>query len=236
MPRDSPARPQVPPPPAPTPTWTAERAAWAEGWVRVAGVDEAGRGPLAGPVVAAAAILPREAELPGVLDSKCLDAAAREALYEVIRDRAIAWAVAVVDVEEIDRVNILRATHAAMSRALAQIEPLPCGALVDGMPVTGLPCPHRAIVDGDALSVSIAAASILAKVTRDRLMVDLDERYPGYGFARHKGYCTPAHFAALRRLGPSPIHRRSFAPVAAYFSGQTTLALDDERDAAPPGG
>ncbi|HEU4753561.1 MAG TPA: ribonuclease HII [Armatimonadota bacterium] len=195
------------------PGWDWERRARAEGWERVAGVDEAGRGPLAGPVVAAAVILPPGRELEGLRDSKCLPLSARERLYDCIVDDALGWAVEAVAPEEIDRVNILRATHLAMARALASLDPPPHGALVDGLPVRDLGCPHHAIVDGDALCCSIAAASILAKVTRDRLMVELDAQYPGYGFARHKGYGTPEHLLALRRLGPSPCHRRSFRPV-----------------------
>jgi ribonuclease HII len=213
----------------PAPTWEWEARLWEKGWTAVAGVDEAGRGPLAGPVVAAAVVLPREIELTGVHDSKRLDAAERERIYEAIRECAVCWSVAVVDHQEIDRINILRATHAAMAQALAALEPTPHGALVDGLPVQGLPCPHQAIVSGDALCVSIAAASILAKVSRDRIMVDLDEHYPGYGFARHKGYSTPEHLAALSELGPSPCHRRSFRPVALLTEGPLSLFAEDDR-------
>jgi len=183
----------------------------------VAGVDEAGRGPLAGPVVAGAVIFPARVRLPGVADSKCLSAAARESAYELVIRKASAWAVVAVEVEQIDRINILRATHEAMAAALRALDPAPDGALVDGLPVAGLPCPHHAVVDGDALCVSIAAASIIAKVTRDRLMCELDLVYPGYGFARHKGYGTREHLAALKELGPSPCHRRSFRPVAELY-------------------
>jgi len=214
------------PKPTPEPTWEWERRAQDDGWTLVAGVDEAGRGPLAGPVVAAAVILRADSAPAGVRDSKCLTAAEREAAYAAVVGGALAWAVAVAEPEEIDRLNILRATEAAMARALAALAPGPCGALVDGRPVRGLPCPHRAIVDGDALSVSIAAASVVAKVTRDRLMADLDAAHPGYGFARHKGYCTPSHFRALERLGPCAIHRRSFAPIARYFAAQGALPLE----------
>ncbi len=196
------------------PDWEWEFRLRTEGWKIIAGVDEAGRGPLAGPVVAAAVVLPHPLELEGLRDSKCLKEAQRDRLYASIVGAAECWAVAAVEPDEIDRVNILRATHLAMARALAQLANSPCGALVDGLPVRGLPCPHRAIVKGDACCMSIAAASILAKVTRDRLMTALDEQYPGYGFARHKGYPTPDHLAALRELGPSPCHRRSFRPVA----------------------
>lgn len=186
----------------------------ASGWTRVAGVDEAGRGPLAGPVVAAAVVLPSGVELEGLRDSKCIPEPVRERLYSQLLEVALAWSVSVVSAAEIDQVNILRATHLAMARALAQLSPGVDGALVDGLPVNGLPCPHHALIQGDARCISIAAASVLAKVTRDRLMQDLDLEYPGYGFARHKGYGTRDHLRALRELGPSPIHRRSFRPVA----------------------
>ncbi|MFN3648964.1 MAG: ribonuclease HII [Armatimonadota bacterium] len=224
MPRRTPINPPV----LTQPTWEPERAAWTGGWLRVAGVDEAGRGPLAGPVVAAAVILPREVELPGLDDSKRLDAGERQRLYDLVVSQAEAWSVAAVDVEEIDRVNILRATHLAMARALSQLAPLPDGALVDGLPVSGLPCPHRALVDGDALCISIAAASVVAKVTRDAMMLELDSRFPGYGFARHKGYSTPEHQRALRELGPAACHRRSFRPVAQLSGLSPELPLWDE--------
>lgn len=199
-----------------------EREAWAGPRLRVAGVDEAGRGPLAGPVVAAAVVFARdflEAEarqsLAGIDDSKKLPASRREFFHALLSACPHAQiGIASASVEEIDALNILRATHLAMARALERIQPLPEFALVDGLPVTGLPVPHRAIVGGDAASLSIAAASILAKVARDRLMVELAARYPAYGFDRHKGYGTPAHLEALRRHGPCPAHRRSFAPVA----------------------
>ena len=139
-----------------------------------------------------------------------------------------AWAACAVEPDEIDRINILRATHLAMAGALARLEVAAHHALVDGLPVKGLPCEHTAIVDGDAKCISIAAASIIAKVTRDRLMAELDRAHPGYGFGRHKGYSTPEHYEALRRLGPSPIHRRSFRPIAAYYASQGALPLGDE--------
>jgi ribonuclease HII len=146
-----------------------------------------------------------------------LTAEAREELYDQVIRKAHAWSVVAVEVDDIDRLNILRATHLAMAQALGALQPAADGALVDGLPVKGLPCPHQAIVDGDVLCVSIAAASIIAKVTRDRLMCRLDQQYPGYGFARHKGYGTPQHLSALRELGPSPCHRRSFRPVAELY-------------------
>jgi ribonuclease HII len=187
-------------------------------------VDEAGRGPLAGPVVAAAVVLPRECDLPDLRDSKCLSPAMREECYRRVLDTALCWAVSSVEADEIDRLNILRATHLAMARALARLSPPPHGAVVDGLPVSGLPCPHLAVVRGDSLSVSVAAASVLAKVTRDRLMRELDARYPGYALASHKGYSTPEHLRALRVLGPSPCHRHSFRPVArAHAPGKPSL-------------
>jgi ribonuclease HII len=179
-----------------------------------AGVDEAGRGPLAGPVVVAAVILDPLRRINGLADSKVLTAARREALEVRIRERAVAWSVVVVDVAEIDRVNIFQATMLGMARALAALTPPPRLALIDGNHVPrNAVCAMRAIVDGDARERAISAASILAKVARDRMMVELDARFPGYGFAQHKGYSTPEHFAALERLGPCCEHRRSFAPV-----------------------
>ena len=209
----------------PIPDWEWERRAWDDGWELVAGVDEAGRGPLAGPVVAAAVVLPRSAELPGLRDSKVVPREAREELYERVTGLAICWSVASVEPEEIDRINILKATHLAMALALGGLSSPPHGALVDGLPVGGLPCPHRAIVGGDGCCVSIAAASILAKVTRDRIMEEVDRHHPGYGFARHKGYSTPEHRRMLAELGPAPCHRRSFAPVAAMLQGGSLLDL-----------
>ncbi len=205
-----------------------EQEAWAGGFSCLAGVDEAGRGPLAGPVVAAAVIFDREfleaeaeASLAGLDDSKKLPAARREFFHDLLRACSRARiGVASASVEEIDTLNILRATHLAMARALAQLAPPPDLALVDGLPVQGLPVPHRAIVGGDAASLSIAAASVMAKVTRDRLMVEFAAEFPVYGFDHHKGYGTAEHLAALRRHGPCRIHRKTFAPVA-----QLTLDL-----------
>lgn len=199
-----------------------ERQVWSCGCVHVAGVDEAGRGPLAGPVVAAAVLFEPEflvaqaqGELEGLTDSKKLSSARREHFFSLLTSRAdVSIGVGRAEVEEIDRLNILRATHLAMARALKALPMTPDHALVDGRPVPNLPCPSTAIVGGDGLSLSIAAASVVAKVTRDRLMEELDHQHPGYGFVRHKGYGTPEHLAALRRLGPSPCHRRSFAPVS----------------------
>ena len=199
-----------------------EQDAWAQGARRLVGVDEAGRGPLAGPVVAAAVVFARDfleteasRSLQGLTDSKQLSAKRRELFYDLlVSNPEIEVGVGIVSADEIDALNILRATHLAMARAIQQLAPLPDLALVDGLPVRGLPVPHRAIVGGDGLSLSIAAASVVAKVTRDRLLVELAAQYPNYGFDRHKGYGTRAHLAALQRHGPCPAHRRSFAPVA----------------------
>lgn len=180
----------------------------------IAGVDEAGRGPLAGPVVVAAVVLDPNRRIRGLADSKVLAEDVREKLYEKIVCHALAWHVVAIEVAEIDRINILQATLAGMARALAALVPTPSRALIDGnMLPRELPCPAKAVVDGDALHGCISAASIVAKVTRDRLMRAMDAQFPGYGFAAHKGYCTPEHFEALNRLGPCPQHRRSFAPV-----------------------
>lgn len=187
------------------------------------GVDEVGRGPLAGPVYASAVAMQRadaelflEGPLKGLTDSKKLTEAKREHFYELMRTMpGIRIGIGCASVEEIDELNILRATHLAMRRAVLEIkEPVPTHILVDGLPVKGLPYPSTAIVKGDAQSLLIAAASVAAKVTRDRLMVEMDAKYPGYGFAANKGYGTADHLAALHRLGVTPIHRRSFAPVA----------------------
>jgi ribonuclease HII len=189
-------------------------APWGRDANSIAGVDEAGRGPLAGPVVVAAVILDPQRRIRGLADSKILDAETRETLYERITTRAIAWSVVTIDVDEIDRINIFHATMLGMARAIAQLLPVPAQALIDGNRLPrDLTVPARAIVDGDASQPCISAASIIAKVTRDRLMRELDERFPGYGFAAHKGYCTPEHLSALERLGPCPMHRRSFEPV-----------------------
>ena len=185
------------------------------GVIRLAGVDEAGRGPLAGPVVAAAVILDPERPIVGLADSKALTASRRSRLAEAIQERALAWAVAQAEVEEIDRINILQATLLAMRRALLALQPQPAHALIDGNRCpTDLPFPVEAVVKGDSRVTAISAASILAKVSRDEMMLTLDANYPGYGFAAHKGYGTEQHLSALTRLGLTPHHRRSFAPVA----------------------
>jgi ribonuclease HII len=181
----------------------------------VAGIDEAGRGPLAGSVVCAAVIMPLDILLPGLDDSKKLTPRRRETLYwEITLNPAIRWTVVHISSEEIDRLNILRATHAGMRRAWEKLDPRPSHVLIDGLPVPDFPCPQKALVGGDGLSLSIAAASVIAKVERDRAMLEYDRLYPEYGFAKHKGYPTAEHFAKLRQHGPCPIHRRSFAPVA----------------------
>lgn len=195
------------------------------GLCRIAGIDEAGRGPLAGPVAAAAVILPQNFSCPGLDDSKKISAARREVLYErLTNDPEISWAVATADHEEIDRLNILKATHLAMWRAAGALDPLPDHCLIDGLPVKNFPLPHDGIVKGDGLSLSIAAASIIAKVTRDRIMHDLDREFPQFGFAKHQGYGTKAHLEALRNYGPCRHHRRSFQPVA-----QLSLPFDTAR-------
>ena len=191
-----------------------EIAARKRGFRFVAGVDEAGRGPLAGPVSAAAVILPAGFELEKVNDSKKLSEKAREEIFtQIMSMPEVAWGHSFAEAEEIDEINILQATHAAMARAVGKL-PQADYALIDGRPVKGFPLNSEGIVKGDGKSLSIAAASIIAKVMRDRLMVACDAKYPEYGFAKHKGYGTKVHLEALRSHGPCPIHRRSFAPVA----------------------
>ena len=194
----------------PVDLWRYEREAFAEGFAVVCGVDEAGRGPLAGPVCAAAVILPRETVIEGLNDSKKLPDKKRRELYDIITERAVAYGIAFASEQEIDEVNILQATFLAMERAMEKLSVRPQLALIDGNRAKDFGLPVRTIVSGDALSASIAAASILAKVTRDRLMEELDGEYPQYGFAVHKGYGTKRHYEALRAFGPCPIHRRTF--------------------------
>ena len=194
----------------PVDLWRYEREAFAEGFAVVCGVDEAGRGPLAGPVCAAAVILPRETVIEGLNDSKKLTDQKRRALYDVITERAVAYGIAFASEQEIDEINILQATFLAMERAMQKLSVHPQLALIDGNRAKDFGLPVRTIVHGDSLSASIAAASILAKVTRDRLMEELDGEYPQYGFAVHKGYGTKRHYEALREFGPCPIHRRTF--------------------------
>ena len=198
-----------------------ERELWRKGATIVAGVDEAGCGPLAGPVVAAAVVFPHawleaglDRKLRGLNDSKQLTEEQREKFFSILTAHPdIGFAIASVDAETIDRINILEAAHRAMNLALDQLQPPPQHVLVDGRPVKSMPFPNTALVKGDARSYSIAAASVLAKVTRDRMMREFDQLYPGYGFAEHKGYGTPQHLDALQRLGACPIHRKSFAPL-----------------------
>ncbi len=200
-----------------------ETAACRRGATRVAGNEEAGRGPLAGPVVSAAVTLPRDidgffrksAPLHGLTDSKQLTAGQRDKYFEVLTDPRIKVqiGIGIGSVELVDQINILRATHWAMAQAIAQLPQRPDHLLVDGLPVPALPIPHTAIVGGDGKSYSIAAASVVAKVTRDRLMGELHKTFPHYNFTRHKGYATPEHLLALERFGPCPIHRKTFAPI-----------------------
>jgi len=208
-----------------------EKEAWQSGLFFIAGVDEAGRGPLAGPVVAAAVAFSREplenggaAAFAGLTDSKALTAKQREVFFEQLQACSFARiGCAVIGPDVIDEINILQATWRGMADAVAQISPQPDLALVDGRPVRGLCCKSRSIVKGDAQSLSIAAASIIAKVTRDRLMLGLDAEFPQYGFAKHKGYGTAEHLAAIRRHGPSPHHRRTFRPVSELSQGELNL-------------
>lgn len=194
--------------------WEIERECFARGITLVGGTDEAGAGPLAGPVYAAAVILPPELELPYLNDSKQVTEKRREVLYDQIREQAVAWAVASVSPEEIDELDILNARMLAMQRAIDQLDPQPEYILIDGNRDHGSRCAvtaaHETVLKGDSRSASIAAASILAKVSRDRHMKEMDVHYPGYGFAGHKGYPTKAHYEALDKLGPCPIHRKSF--------------------------
>ena len=188
-----------------------ERGLREKGFVHIAGIDEAGRGPLAGPVVAAAVVFPTQMYVSGVKDSKRISARRRERLYDVILKEALSVGIGVVDEKEIDRINILKATHKAMSKAIEKLSIRPHCVLVDGMELPECSCHQKAVIDGDARCFSIAAASIIAKVTRDRIMIDYDRQFPQYGFAQHKGYATAGHRAALEKFGPSNIHRTSFS-------------------------
>jgi ribonuclease HII len=208
-----------------------EAQAWRTGLTRVAGVDEAGRGPLAGPVVAAAVVIGPDRRVRGVADSKMLPPERREALFALIHERAIAVGVGIVDHLTIDRINILEATRLAMQQALAALALVPELVITDFVALRACPCPQRNLVDGDARCASVAAASIVAKVTRDRLMRELDAEFPAYGFARHKGYATPEHVAAIDRHGLCPLHRRSF--VSAWRQGELVFVEDGSPDMAP---
>jgi ribonuclease HII len=201
--------------------WKLERAARRLGALRIAGLDEVGRGPMFGPVVAAAVILPKGCHLEGLNDSKQVSEKKRNELDREIRANAIAFAIAAVDVETIDRINIRNASLLAMRLAVEQLPLSPDYLLIDGCDTIEWSCPQQSVIQGDATSFSIAAASVLAKVHRDRMLIELDAVYPGYGLASHKGYCSAEHLEALARLGPTPLHRRSFSPVA-----QTLLPFD----------
>ncbi len=194
--------------------WTLEEAARRRGALRIAGLDEVGRGPLFGPVVAAAVMLASGFHFDGLTDSKKLSEKKRAELDLEIRANAVCWTVAEVDAETIDRINIRQASLLAMRRAVEQLPLGPDFLLIDGRDAIDWECPQQAVIRGDAISFSIAAASVLAKVYRARLRVELDSEFPGYGLAQHKGYPCPAHLAALARLGPTPLHRKSFHPVA----------------------
>ena len=190
--------------------WAIENSLYAEGYKMICGVDEAGRGPLAGPVCAAAVILPKGLELPGLNDSKKLTDKKRRELFPIIKEQAVAYGIGLASQEEIDEINILQATYLAMERAIAQLDGKADFALIDGNRSKDFGLPVRTVVKGDSLSASIAAASVLAKVTRDDIMLEMAKEYPEYGFEVHKGYGTKAHYEALREHGHSPIHRMTF--------------------------
>ena len=193
-----------------TELWIMENEIYATGITRLCGVDEAGRGPLAGPVCAAAVVLPQGLEIDGLNDSKKLTEKKREELYDIITAKALDYGIAFASVEEIEELNILNATFLAMNRALAKLSPAPELALIDGNRDSGIDFPSRCVVKGDSRCADIAAASILAKVTRDRYMLEMAQQYPQYRFEKHKGYGTKLHYEAIRQYGPSPVHRRSF--------------------------
>jgi ribonuclease HII len=199
--------------------WEFEAELRAEGFRRVAGIDEAGRGPLAGPIVAAAVVLTDP--VPGLNDSKQLTESKREALFEVLNDGPHAVGVCIIHAEELDRIGLQTANYSAMNRAAQSLDPKPDFVLVDGFKLPHCPFPQRRLVKGDCRSQSIAAASIIAKVTRDRIMYAMDTEYPQYGFAKHKGYGTKAHLAAIEEHGPAPSHRKSFAPIAQHLETGT---------------
>ena len=200
------------------------------GYSNICGVDEAGRGPLAGPVVVAACILPPFLRIPGINDSKKLSEKKRDELYKIIVKEAIAYKVVFIGVEDIDELNIYNATKKGMLEAIEGLKVEPDYVLIDAMPLGELKQSNKSIIHGDALSASIAAASILAKVSRDQYMKKMDIKYPNYGFSRHKGYGTKAHLEALDKYGPCPIHRKSYYPVTKYFSKQLSFDFDDDKE------
>ena len=193
----------------------------------ICGVDEAGRGPLAGPLVVAACILPPFLRIEGINDSKQLSAKKRKELYKVIVKNALAYKIVFVTEEDVDSLNIYQATKKGMLMAIAGLKNKPDYALIDAMPLGELEIPHNSIIHGDARCASVAAASILAKVTRDEYMEKMDIKYPNYGFKKHKGYGTKAHMQALEKYGPCKIHRKSFAPVSKFYSKQMSISFDD---------
>jgi ribonuclease HII len=195
-----------------------EETAYRNGFTRIAGIDEAGRGPLAGPVSAAAVILPAGLNIEGVTDSKKLTPAKRELLYDAIMSQALAVGIGIVSPAEIDQINILQATRLAMRKAVEQLMPQADFLLIDGITTINSNLPQKTVKKGDSLSLSIAAASIIAKVTRDRIMIKMDKLYPGYGFSGHKGYGSQSHLLAIKTLGPSPIHRITFGGVKEFVS------------------
>ena len=205
------------------PTWRFEQIAASQGAQKIAGVDEAGRGPLAGPVVAAAVVLPQSAFLPRLNDSKLLSQAQRETLFDLIQQEALGFGIGVVPAETIDQINILQATRLAMVKAVDLIDPPPDYLLIDGPLSLESPIQQEAIIKGDQRSFSIAAAAVLAKVTRDRIMVEMSHKFPEYGFESHKGYPTKAHKEAVQRYGPCPIHRRSFKGVREFVQALLPL-------------
>jgi ribonuclease HII len=211
---------------SPVCSWKLEAEALKSGALRVAGLDEVGRGPMFGPVVAAAVILDRNTRFRGLNDSKKLCEATRIELDAQIRAKAVAWAIAAVDVETIDRINIRRASLLAMRLAVEQLAIEPDYLLIDGIDTIEWPCPQQSVIQGDGTSYSIAAASVLAKVYRDALIVELDRQYPGYGLASHKGYCSREHMDALAKLGPTPLHRKNWSPVAQRMLDFGDEALD----------
>ena len=204
-----------------------EEELYDQGFTNICGVDEAGRGPLAGPVVVAACILPPFLRIPGINDSKKLSEKKREELYKIIVKEALAYKVVFIKNEEVDELNIYNATKKGMLEAIKGLKIEPDYVLIDAMPLGELKQSNKSIIHGDALSASIAAASILAKVSRDQYMKKMDIKYPNYGFSRHKGYGTKAHLEALEKYGPCPIHRKTFYPVTKYYSKQLSLDLDD---------